>query len=81
MVEALVHAPSARVRQVVGQWGTIEPLDQDSCRLHHDIDLLDRPTQAVGNMGVEFEVLGPPEFAAHVKEWGARFRRAARAPE
>lgn len=31
-VEALVHAPAARVRQAVGQWGSVEPLDRDSCR-------------------------------------------------
>lgn len=37
---------------------------------------LDWPTQALGNVGAEFEVLGPPEFAAHVQEWGARFLRA-----
>ncbi|MFF1400144.1 helix-turn-helix transcriptional regulator [Streptomyces sp. NPDC058287] len=80
-VEALVHAPSARVRQVVGQWGTIEPLDRDSCRLTMTSTSLDWPTQALGNVGAEFEVLGPPEFAAHVQEWGARFLRATRAPE
>ncbi|MEU4473978.1 YafY family protein [Micromonospora sp. NPDC023888] len=79
-VEVLVHAPSARVRQVVGRWGTIEALDQDSCRLTMTSTSLDWPTQALGNVGAEFEVLGPPEFATHVQEWGARFIRAIRAP-
>ncbi|MYS84688.1 helix-turn-helix transcriptional regulator [Embleya scabrispora] len=79
-VEVLVHAPSSRVRRVVGRWGTIEPLDHDSCRLTMTSTSLDWPTQALGNMGAEFEVLGPPEFAAHVQEWGARFTRATRAP-
>ncbi|MFD0341689.1 hypothetical protein ACFVH0_23940 [Streptomyces sp. NPDC127117] len=37
---------------------------------------LDRPARAPGNVGVEFGVLGPPEFAAHVQDWGARFLRA-----
>jgi predicted DNA-binding transcriptional regulator YafY len=80
-VEVLVHAPSARVRTAVGQWGTIEPLDPDSCRLTMTSTSLDWPTQALGNVGAEFEVLRPPEFAAHVQEWGARFLRATRAPD
>ncbi|KKJ95840.1 YafY family protein [Micromonospora sp. HK10] len=77
-VEALVHAPAARVRQAVGSWGTVEPVDQGSCRLTMTSTSLDWPTQALGNVGVEFEVLGPPEFAAHVQEWGGRFLRATR---
>ncbi|WP_433412751.1 helix-turn-helix transcriptional regulator [Microtetraspora malaysiensis] len=80
-VEALVHAPAARVRQVVGQWGTIEPLSHDTCRITMTSTSLDWPTQALGNVGAEFEVLGPPEFAAHVQEWGARFIRATSAPD
>ncbi|WP_432166107.1 helix-turn-helix transcriptional regulator [Streptomyces sp. bgisy031] len=75
-VEALVHAPSSRVRQVVGRWGVIEPVDQDSCRLTMTSASFDWPAQALGNVGAEFEVLGPPEFASHVQEWGARFIRA-----
>ncbi|MCX4984516.1 YafY family protein [Streptomyces sp. NBC_00572] len=76
-VEVLVHAPSARVRRTVGRWGTVEPVDRDSCRLTMTSTSLDWPTQALGNVGAEFEVLGPPEFAAHLREWGARFLRAA----
>ncbi|MFE5659556.1 helix-turn-helix transcriptional regulator [Streptomyces sp. NPDC056517] len=75
-VEVLVHAPAARVRQTVGRWGTVEPVGRDSCRLTMTSTSLDWPTQALGNVGAEFEVLGPPEFAAHVREWGARFLRA-----
>ncbi|MEV6227503.1 YafY family protein [Saccharopolyspora shandongensis] len=80
-VEALVHAPATRVRQVAGQWATVEPLDDDTCRITMTSTSFDWPTQALGNVGAEFEVLGPPEFAAHVHEWGARFIRATSAPE
>ncbi|MEW1846179.1 YafY family protein [Nonomuraea angiospora] len=80
-VQALVHAPAARVRQAVGQWGTIEPLDHDTCRITMTSTSLDWPTQALGNVGAEFEVLGPPEFAAHVQEWGTRFIRATSATD
>ncbi|WP_026413147.1 helix-turn-helix transcriptional regulator [Actinomadura oligospora] len=79
-VEVLVRAPLARVRQVVGQWGAIEPLGEDACRLTMTSTSLDWPTQALGNLGAEFEILGPPEFAAHVQEWGTRFLRATNAP-
>ncbi|MGV9386547.1 helix-turn-helix transcriptional regulator [Nonomuraea sp. NPDC003707] len=80
-VQALVHAPETRVRQAIGQWGTIEPLSQSTCRITMTSTSLDWPTQALGNVGAEFEVLGPPEFAAHVQEWGARFIRATGAPD
>ncbi|MEU7936607.1 helix-turn-helix transcriptional regulator [Microbispora bryophytorum] len=76
-VEALVHAPAARVRTAVGQWGTVEEIDEHSCLLTMTSTSLDWPVQALGTVGAEFEVLGPPEFAAYVREWGERFVRAA----
>ncbi|MEU0479346.1 YafY family protein [Streptosporangium sp. NPDC006013] len=80
-VEALVHAPAARVQQEVGKWGAIEPVDTGRCRLTMTSTSFDWPTQALGNIGAEFEVLGPPEFAAYVLELGTRFTRAIRTPQ
>jgi predicted DNA-binding transcriptional regulator YafY len=76
-VRVLVHAPEARVRQVVGQWGTVEPAGADRCHLTMTSAGLDWPAQALGNIGADFEVLGPPEFTAHLRDWGTRFMRAA----
>jgi len=76
-VRVLVHAPEARVRQAVGQWGTVEAAGADRCRLTVISTSLDWPTQALGNVGADFEVLGPPEFAEHLRDWGTRFVRAA----
>lgn len=76
-VRALVHAPADHVRRVAGQWGTIEPIDSQRCRLTMVSTSLDWPTQALGNIGAEFEVLGPPEFIDHLRDWGTRFLRAA----
>jgi predicted DNA-binding transcriptional regulator YafY len=76
-VQALVHAPAEHVRRVVGQWGTIESIDSQRCRLTMISTSLDWPTQALGNVGAEFEVLSPPEFADHLREWATRFLRAA----
>ncbi|WP_206789176.1 YafY family protein [Amycolatopsis sp. MtRt-6] len=75
-VRVIVHAPEARVRQVIGQWGTVEPAGEDRCHVTMTAASWDWPAQALGNVGAEFEVLGPPEFTAHVREWGARFVRA-----
>jgi predicted DNA-binding transcriptional regulator YafY len=76
-VRVLVHAPEARVRQVVGNWGVVEPAGENRCHLTMTSPSLDWPTQALGNIGADFEVLEPPEFTAHLREWGTRFVRAS----
>jgi predicted DNA-binding transcriptional regulator YafY len=78
-IEALVHAPAATVRAVVGEWATVEDLDQARCRLRMTADTLDWPTLALGAVGAEFEVIAPPELAGYIREWGARFTRATSA--
>ncbi len=76
-VQAVVHAPAERVRQAVGKWGVIESIDSGHCRLTMVSTSLDWPTQALGIIGAEFEVIGPPEFTDHLRDWGSRFLRAA----
>lgn len=75
-IEAVVHAPAATVRAALGQWGTIEEIDDERCRLRMTADSLNWPALALGSVGAEFEVIEPPELVAHIREWGARFRRA-----
>ncbi len=75
-VRAVVHAPAERVRERVGQWATIEDLDDERCCLRMTADSLDWPVLALGAVGAEFEVVDPPELADHIREWGARFTRA-----
>jgi predicted DNA-binding transcriptional regulator YafY len=75
-VEALVNAPAATVRSMVGQWGKVEDLDEGRCRLRMTADSLDWPTLALGAVGAEFEVVGPPELVDHLREWASRFTRA-----
>ncbi|WP_243704638.1 YafY family protein [Micromonospora sp. KC723] len=79
-VQALVHASAEHVRRVVGQWGTTESIDIRHCRLTMLSTSPDWPTQALGNIGAEFEVLSPPEFTDHLRDWGTRFLRAAQGP-
>jgi hypothetical protein len=61
---------------MVGQWATIEEVDEQHCRLRMSADNLDWPTLALGSVGAEFEVLRPPELVDHIREWGARFTRS-----
>jgi predicted DNA-binding transcriptional regulator YafY len=75
-VEALIQAPAARVRASLGQWGTVEEIDDERCRLLMTVNTLDWPTLALGAVGAEFEVLTPPELIEHIREWGERFSRA-----
>ena len=75
-IEALVLAPAATVRSMVGQWTTIEEIDERRCRLRMRAENLDWPALALGAIGAEFEVIQPAELVEHIREWGARFTRA-----
>ena len=77
-IEALLHAPAASVRPMVGPWGTVEVVDQSHCRLRMRADNMDWPALALGSIGAEFEVVQPPELSDHLREWAARFSRATR---
>jgi len=78
-IEAVVHAPAEVVRKVVGQWGNVDVLDDQRCRLRMSVDSLDWPMLVLGSVGAEFEVLRPPELVAQLREWSGRFARAATA--
>jgi predicted DNA-binding transcriptional regulator YafY len=75
-VEALVRAPAATVRGLVGPWATVEDVDGERCRLRMTADNLDWPAFALGAVGADFEVVRPPELLDRIREWGARFTRA-----
>ncbi|GAA5002421.1 helix-turn-helix transcriptional regulator [Actinopolymorpha pittospori] len=75
-VEAIVHAPAEKVRALIGQWATVEEIDEGRCRFLMTTDQLDWPAFALGGVGAEFEVLQPPELVEHIREWGTRFLRA-----
>jgi predicted DNA-binding transcriptional regulator YafY len=79
VVEVLVDAPAAKVRDRVGRWGSVQEEEGDRCRLRMRTDSLDWPMMALGAMGADFEVLDPPELAERVREWGERFTRATTA--
>jgi predicted DNA-binding transcriptional regulator YafY len=75
-VEVIINASVDAVRTALGPWGTVEQVDGDRSRLLMTIDSLDWPAFAVGAVHADFEVVGPPEFVEHLREWGERFTRA-----
>jgi predicted DNA-binding transcriptional regulator YafY len=75
-VEVLVHAPAAEVRDRVGPWATIEEAGGARCVLRMSSESLDWSMMALGVIGAEFEVVGPPELTDHLHERIDRFTRA-----
>jgi len=74
----ILRAPLAEVSGRVPRWvGTLEPIDDHTCLLSAGADWLGGLAVHVAEIGVDFEVLDPPEFADRVRELAERFRRAA----
>jgi predicted DNA-binding transcriptional regulator YafY len=73
----ILRAPIAAVADRVPGWvGTVEPLDDDSCLLRTGSDWLGGLAVYVAEIGVDFEVVEPPEFVERVRELAERFGRA-----
>jgi predicted DNA-binding transcriptional regulator YafY len=64
------------VRSRVGPWATIEEAGDDRCVLRMSSESLDWPMMALGIIGAEFDVVGPPELTDHLRERIDRFGRA-----
>ena len=74
----ILHAPIATLaRRVPASYGSLEPIDDDSCMLHTGSDWLGGLAVYVAELGVDFTVVDPPEFAERVRELASRFARAA----
>jgi predicted DNA-binding transcriptional regulator YafY len=74
----VLRAPLAEVApRVPPAVGTLEAIDDDSCLLLTGSDWLGGLAVYVAEIGVDFEVLEPPEFVERVRVLAERFRRAA----
>jgi predicted DNA-binding transcriptional regulator YafY len=81
LVEAIVEAPAATVRERLGRWATVTESGPARCTVTiANADNLDWPVIALGVAGADFQVLSPPELAERIADWGARFTRSARPP-
>ena len=67
-------------RRVPAHWGTIRPIDARSCEYRTGDDDLEWLAMRVAMLGVDFEVIGPPELVEQMRTLAARFARATGAP-
>ncbi|WP_344875300.1 YafY family protein [Nonomuraea antimicrobica] len=72
----LLHAPAEQVRALPLSL-EVEPVDEHTCLAHLGGDDLNGMAVWIGFIGVDFEVLDPPELAEHVLRLSERYRRAA----
>jgi predicted DNA-binding transcriptional regulator YafY len=71
-----VRATAADVKRVVSRWGTVEAIDDGSCRLLMSVDTLDWPAMVLATVGADFDVVQPPELTDYVRTMGELFLRA-----
>jgi predicted DNA-binding transcriptional regulator YafY len=75
----ILHAPLAEIAgRVPHAAGTLEAIDEQTCLLRTGSDWLGGLAVYVANIGVDFEVLDPPEFIDQVRRLADRFGRATR---
>ncbi|NBE92969.1 YafY family transcriptional regulator [Nonomuraea sp. KC401] len=71
----LLHAPAEQIRAM--RLGLeVEPVDDARCRIELRGDDPQRMAVWIGYLGVDFDVLDPPELAEHVLRLSERYRRA-----
>lgn len=76
-----VHAPAEEVTRRLGEAaGTLERLDDRTCRLHSHTDTLEWLAFRLTMLGCEFDVHQPTELAEYLRALSARAARAAGAP-
>jgi predicted DNA-binding transcriptional regulator YafY len=78
-VQVILHARIADVAaRVPYATGVLEPLDGERCLLSTGAEWLDGLAVYIAVIGVEFEIVSPPELVDRVHTLGRRFTAAAR---
>ncbi len=67
-VEIRFAVPADRVRSMFGRWAEIEE-EGAGCVFRMHTDSLDWPTMAMAVLGVDAEIISPPELIEHVRTW------------
>jgi hypothetical protein len=74
-----LHAPATEIER---RWpnapGRLTPEAADTCVLEVGADTFEQLALHLGLLGVDFDVLDPPELAAAVEGLGERYLRASR---
>lgn len=77
----VLHAPVEAMRERLNDAvGSLEAVDDGRCRLRTGGDSLERLAVWIGLLGVDFEVLDPPELVEHLRQVAERYRRATSPP-
>jgi predicted DNA-binding transcriptional regulator YafY len=73
--EVTLHAPADELRKRRWLGGTVEPIDDATCRFVTSDDNLDWLAMRIAMLGCDFEVHGPPELVDHLSAMGERIAR------
>ena len=76
-IEVIVEAPASVVQERIGRWSSVTEIDAGRCRVQMNADMLEWPVMGLGMTGADFQVISPPELIDWMRDWGARFGRAA----
>ena len=76
-IEAIVEAPAPVVRKRIGRWASVSEISASRCRVRMTADALEWPVMGLGMVGADFQVISPPALIDWMRDWGARFSRAA----
>lgn len=71
------HSPPAAVADHPHPADLLEPVDDHTCLLRTGADTLRTLAFHVAGIGVDFDILDPPELRTHVRELADRCRRSA----
>jgi predicted DNA-binding transcriptional regulator YafY len=71
-----IRTAATDVDRVVRHWGTVEVVNDDSCRLTMNVDSFEWPAFVLAVVGAEFEVLEPTELRDWLRDRGELFVRA-----
>jgi predicted DNA-binding transcriptional regulator YafY len=67
-------------RRVPAHWGTLEPIDAQTCEYRTGDDDLRWLALRIATLGVDFDVHEPPELLEHLRTLASRLQRAASPP-
>jgi predicted DNA-binding transcriptional regulator YafY len=67
-------------RRVPAHWGTLEPIDAQTCEYRTGDDDLRWLALRIATLGVDFDVHEPPELVEHLRTLASRLQRAASPP-
>jgi predicted DNA-binding transcriptional regulator YafY len=72
-----LHAPADAIAAgLPAYWGSVEPIDEETCEYRTGGDDLGWLALRIAMLGVEFDVHEPPDLVEHVRELASRLARA-----